>query len=119
MTLRHSVGDLQALLLDVPPDTRHGRWASLVCALSSEVHEAIWAELPESEYVRETVIPLLQQALEAVRKIPQTDSEYDRKIPKYADNIAFRIESADEYIWKRETSARQAQAQPMANWDTA
>jgi len=76
--------------------SRDDTWAYKVNSQTSKIHIRIWEELPDTPYVVQTVIPLLEKAEGAVRQA-QRVGKYAKRIDDYAKDIRNRIENITRY----------------------
>lgn len=90
--LKLHVEDLRNAL-ETPRKDRGWPWAHDRCSETRLIHEAVWEERPETEYVRDDVLPLLVQAEKALRALASNDPDSERgeAIAHFADNTEYRI----------------------------
>jgi len=104
MTLRSTLGEL-AVALQVPEAQRDGEWGYRVCGLSQEIHFSVSAELPDNRYVSEDIIPLLEEAREALRTLPRA-GRFAAYIDVFVENVGLRLSDLQQYVSKGKLAIR-------------
>ena len=85
-------------MLDDTQTPRQSEWGKDGCFVSRKVHGAVWEWEPEVEYVRDVVIPQLEELRDAVAAAKPV-GEYADSLGVYAQNVNIRIQNLrDHYL---------------------
>lgn len=84
--------------LALPCEQRNEDWGHDVCQISRHIHESVWEYRPKREFVRDEVIPLLAEAMQAVLGAKINDKQAKELVKANAGNIDSRIRNLRNYV---------------------
>ena len=91
--------------LTCPVAERDLSWAYHVCTLTRQIHMGVWEWRPSHEVVSNDVMPLLDQARQAVSAV-RVAVDHEKKISGFSRNIADRIANLERYVRNVSSASR-------------